>query len=85
MIAGTILGAAPGQGLRLAANARTLRSARNVQEQLLSLAPANAGIVARNNTVRAANMARYSQAAGQNIPNGLLQALMLAKYGNGGG
>ena len=59
MVAGTILGAAPGQLLRIAANRRTLNAARAVQDQLLSRAPANAGIVARNNAINSAtNTAR---------------------------
>jgi hypothetical protein len=81
MIAGTVLGAAPGQLLRVAANRRTLAAARRVQEELISRAPANAGIVARNNTARAANTAAYSRAVGGSIPNVLLQQLMLSKYG----
>ena len=79
MIAGTMLGAAPGQLLRMAANARTLRAARQVQEQLLSRAPANAGIVARNNAAQAANAAAMSRAVGQNgIP---AAALLMARMG----
>jgi hypothetical protein len=82
MVAGTVLGAAPGQLLRVAANSRTLAAARRVQDQLLARAPVNAGIVARNNTARAANTAAYSRAVGRNaIPNVLLQQLMLSKYG----
>jgi hypothetical protein len=45
MVAGTLLGAAPGQLLRMAANARTLRNAQAVQQQMLAHAPANAGIL----------------------------------------
>jgi hypothetical protein len=81
MVAGTVLGAAPGQLLRVAANSRTLAAARRVQDQLLARAPVNAGIVARNNTARAANTAAYSRAVGGSIPNVLLQQLMLSKYG----
>jgi hypothetical protein len=82
MVAGTILGAAPGQLLRVAANRRTLDAARRVQENLLSRAPVNAGIVARNNAARLANSHSYSNAVGQNgIPSVLLQALMLNKNG----
>jgi hypothetical protein len=82
MVAGTVLGAAPGQLLRIAANRRTLDAARRVQENLLSRAPVNAGIVARNNAARLANTHRYSQAVGSNgIPNVLLQALMLNQNG----
>jgi hypothetical protein len=83
MVAGTVLGAAPGQLLRVAANSRTLNAARRVQDQLLARAPVNAGIVARNNATRAANSAAYSQAIGRSaIPNVLLQQLMLRNYGS---
>jgi hypothetical protein len=75
MIAGTVLGAAPGQLLRVAANRRTLAAAQRVQERLLARAPVNAGIVGRNSAARLANAAAYSQAVGSNgIPNALLQA-----------
>ena len=57
MLAGSALGAAPGQLLRMAANSRTLKMAQRVQEQLLSTAPANAAIVARNTITKAANKA----------------------------
>jgi hypothetical protein len=83
MALGTALGAIPGQALRLAANSRTLKAAQRVQTQLLSRAPVNAGIVARNAAARSANAASYSNAVGRNgIPNGLIQALMLKKYGS---
>lgn len=81
-LAGTLAGAATGQGLRMWANARTRRAVQEIQDQLLSRAPANAGIVARNNAARAANSQMYSNVVGQNaIPNVLLQAIMLNRYG----
>ena len=79
MIAGTALGAAPGQLLRLAANRRTRQAAEAVQRDLLSRAPANAGIVARNNATQAANAAAMSHAVSQNgIP---AAALLMARLG----
>jgi hypothetical protein len=84
MVAGAALGALPGQGLRILANRRTLAAARAVQDQLLSQAPANAGIVARNNAAQAANSAARTQAvAGNGLPAVLLQALALRRlYGS---
>lgn len=59
---GTLLGMAPGQALRLAANARTLKNAKKVQEALLAKAPANARIVAANRAARASNKANMMKA-----------------------
>jgi hypothetical protein len=79
-VAGTLAGAAAGQTLRMLANARTRRAAQALQDALLAKAPANAGIVARNNTAQAANAAAYSDAVGRNaIPNALLQATKLKR------
>jgi hypothetical protein len=87
MIAGTVLGAAPGQLLRMAANSRTLKTAQRVQEQMLSKAPANAGIAARNALARASNSASYDNAVVRNgIPAALAQASRLRRIyidGNG--
>jgi hypothetical protein len=84
MVAGTILGAAPGQLLRMAANSRTLKTAQRVQEQMLSKAPANAGIVARNALAKAANSASYRNAAASNgIPAALSQLRRIYIDGNG--
>lgn len=83
MVAGTLLGAAPGQLLRMAANSRTLKTAQRVQEQILAKAPANAGIVASNTAAKAANTAASRTALARNgLPNALLQALTLNKYGS---
>jgi hypothetical protein len=72
---GYVLGATVGPALRAASNARTLGTARRVQDALLQNAPVNASIAARNNAARAANSAAYSNAVGRNgIPNALLQA-----------
>lgn len=83
-VTGALLGATaalPGQALRLAANSRTLKAAQAVQDAMLAKAPANAGIVARNNATSAANSAAISNAVSQGIPNVLLQALALRRYG----
>lgn len=77
-LAGTLAGAATGQTLRMLANARTRRAAQALQDALLAKAPANAGIVTRNNAAQAANAAAYSDAVGRNaIPNTLLQGAKL--------
>jgi hypothetical protein len=77
---GTALGMAPGHALRLAANARTLKAAQRVQEQLLARAPANARIVAGNRAARAANKAAIERAITQ---GGLPAAAMTLSKFNG--
>jgi hypothetical protein len=81
LVAGTMLGALPGQALRMAANARTLKAAQKVQEQLLSKAPANARIVAANRAAKAANKAAIDRAITQ---GGLPAAAMMVSRINGG-
>lgn len=76
---GYLLGATVGPALRAASNARTLGTAKRVQEALLKTAPINASIAARNATASAANKAAMSGAAAQGIPNFLLQALNLGR------
>jgi hypothetical protein len=78
MVAGTMLGAVPGQALRMAANARTLKAAQRVQEQLLAKAPANAAIVAGNRAAKTLNKAAIERAITQGgLP---AAALMLSKF-----
>jgi hypothetical protein len=60
-----------------------LGTVKKVQDALLQRAPVNAAIAASNNAAKLANKHMYSNAAGQNgIPNALLQAIMLNKYGS---
>jgi hypothetical protein len=69
----------------MAANARTLKAAQRVQEQLLAKAPANAGIVASNNLARSANKAAIERAITKGgIPAAAMNAYLLARFANGG-
>jgi hypothetical protein len=80
MAAGTLAGMVPGQVLRLAANARTLKNAQAVQQQILSKAPANATIVAANSAAKAANKAAMKSAITR---NGIPAAALLLQKLNG--
>jgi hypothetical protein len=72
--AGYVLGATVGPALRMASNARTLGTARRVQEALLQNAPVNASIAARNARILQANRQAMSSAVGR---NGIPAAAML--------
>jgi hypothetical protein len=79
-LAGSFIGALPGQGLRLLANSRTRKAAQAVQDALLAKAPANAGIVAANRAARAANKAAVQNALTR---NGIPAAALLLSRLNG--
>jgi hypothetical protein len=80
--AASVLASIPGQLLRAAANQRTLKAARQVQDAIIAKAPANAHIVAGNRLAKAANKAAIERAITQGgLP---AAAMMLSRLNNGG-